>query len=284
MVRLFEAQVMHARLWPRPHRFTHSVFCFSIPLQEWDSIGQGLWLLGQDGWAPYQLRQQDFLPREKLFQPEGLKQDFGKPGDSLAERVHAFCRSQGESLPDQAEITLVAMPRAFGKSYNPVVFFLITLNQELHCGIAEVHNTFGERKAWFLGRECLETNAAGEKILRLRTPKHFYVSPFSGLETEFEFCLRQPQERLALAVDHYENGQKTLISTWTGRTAPLTDGRLFWLTCKIPFLILKVIALIHFHAAWLWLIKRLPFRRKRQDVGLQRNLRNPTTDLEPKND
>jgi len=279
MVRLYEAKVMHARLWPRSHRFTHSVFCFTIPLQEWKCLGKGLWLLGQGGWAPYQLREQDFLPRDTVFQPEGREQDFGEASDTLIQRVHAFCRSQGENLPPDAEITLVAMPRAFGKSYNPVVFFLISVNHELRCGIAEVHNTFGERKAWFLGYECLETNSAGEKILRLRTPKHFYVSPFSGLETEFEFCLRQPNERLALAVDHYENGKKTLISTWTGQQVPLTDGRLFWLSCKIPFLILKVITLIHVHAAWLWLVKHLPFRRKGEDVGLQRNLRHPTTDL-----
>ncbi len=273
---------MHARLWPRPHRFTHRVFCFTIPLQEWGSIGRGLWLLNQGGWAPYQLRQQDFLPRGAVFQPEGLEQKFGEEGDTLDQRVRAFCQSQGEALPAEAEITLVAMPRAFGKSYNPVVFFLISVHRELRCGIAEVHNTFGERKAWFLSHQCLEENAQGEKILRLRTPKHFYVSPFSGLETEFEFCLRQPQGRLALTVDHYENGKKTLISAWTGRAVPLTDGRLLWLTCKIPFLILKVVTLIHFHAAWLWVVKHLPFRRKRDDVGLQRNVRHPTTELQQK--
>lgn len=282
MVRLYEAEVMHARLGPRPHRFTHRVFCFTIPLQEWDSIGKGLWLLDQGGWAPYQLRQQDFLPQATVFQPEGLEQKFGEEGDTLAQRVHAFCRSQGDILPADAEITLVAMPRAFGKSYNPVVFFLISVNRELRCGIAEVHNTFGERKAWYLGRHCLEKKPTGEPVLRLRTPKHFYVSPFSGLETEFEFCLHQPHDRLALAVDHYEKGVKTLISTWTGRAVPLTDGRLLWLTFKIPFLVFKVISLIHLHAAWLWAVKHLPFRRKRDDVGLQRNVRYPTTELQPK--
>jgi DUF1365 family protein len=82
-----------------------------------------------------------------------------------------------------------------------------------------------------------------------------------------------------VGVDHFEEGRKTLISTWTGRAVPLTDGRLAWLTLKVPLLILKVVALIHLHAAWLWLVKKLPFCRKGADIPLQRNLRHPTPEL-----
>ncbi len=282
MVRLYDADVMHARLWPKRNAFTHSVFCFAIDLNEFGKIGQGLAMLSESGWAPYQIREQDFLPRAEVFQPEGIPQSFGDDGDSLAKRVHAFCAAHGEILPSDATITLVAMPRAFGKSYNPVIFFLISVAGQLRCGIAEVHNTFGERKAWFLGANCLSKLPSGESILKLRTPKRFYVSPFSRLDTEFEFTLRQPSEKLCLGVDHYEAGQKTLISTWTGRAVPLTDTRLLWLTLKTPLLILKVVALIHLHAAGLWLIKKLPFRKKGDDIPLQRNLRHPTSELLPK--
>ena len=211
--------------------------------------------------------------------PEGVPQAFGGPGADLAQRVRAFCAAHGEALASDARLTLIAMPRAFGQSYNPVVFFLVHQGGRLHCGIAEVHNTFGERKAWYLGTECRQVGPTGEESLVLRTPKRFYVSPFSGLDTEFEFTLRAPDGRLAVGVDHYEAGRKTLISTWTGQAVPLTDARLLWLTLKVPLLILKVIALIHLHAAWLWLVKKLPFRRKGDDIPLQRNLRHPTPEL-----
>jgi DUF1365 family protein len=59
---------------------------------------------------------------------------------------------------------------------------------------------------------------------------------------------------------------------------PLTDGRLAWLTLRMPFLVLKVIALIHLHAVWLWLVKRLPFRRKKDDPTAQVDLRDPHPD------
>lgn len=284
MVRLYDAQVMHARLWPRPHGFTHSVFCFAVELGAVGQIGRGLALLGERGWAPYQIREQDFLPAAELFGAEGIPQDFGGAGATLADRVRAFCIAHGESLLPTARITLLAMPRAFGHAYNPVVFFFIHQAGRLHAGIAEVHNTFGERKAWFLGPACRQIGPAGEEALVLRTPKRFYVSPFSALDTEFEFTLRTPDGRLAVGVDHFEAGRKTLISAWTGQAVPLTDTRLVWLTIKTPLLIGKVVALIHLHAAWLWLVKKLPFRRKGDDIPLQRNLRHPTSELTERND
>jgi len=281
MPRLYDAEVMHARLWPKRHDFTHAAFAFSVNAAAVDAVKGGRLMLGRTG-SPYRFRDADFLPAGEVFQPEGIPQVF--TGATLADRFHAFAAAQGEPLPPHAVIRLVAMPRAFGKSYNPAVFMMATVDGVLTCGIAEVHNTFGERKAWFLGRACLRHDFDGDAYLQLRTPKRFYVSPFSALDTEFEFTLRLPDERLAITVDHYEDGRKTLISAWTGRQVPLTDGRLIWLTIKSPLLILKVVALIHLHAAWLWLVKKPPFRRKGDDIPLQRNLRHPTSELTGRHD
>jgi DUF1365 family protein len=283
MPRLYDAEVMHARLRPKRHDFTHAAFALAVDAATLGSVRGGKFMLGR-ALSPYCFRDRDFLPPAQVFQPEGLPQDFGRAGDRLDARFRAFVAAQGEPLPARAQITLVAMPRAFGKSYNPAVFLMATVDGALACGVAEVHNTFGERKAWFLGKDCLRQDHGGEAYLQLRTPKRFYVSPFSALDTEFEFTLRLPGERLAITVDHYEDGHKTLTSAWTGRQVPLTDLRLLWLTLKSPLLILKVITLIHLHAAWLWLAKRLPFRRKGEDIADQRDLRHPTPELTGRHD
>lgn len=273
--RLYDCKVMHARLRPKAHRFTHNVFALAADLDTLPGLGRGLWLIGPGGWAPYQVREQDFLPRAEVFHPVAQRaEDFGRPGDGLKARVLAFCRAHGADIPDHARVTLVALPRAFGKSYNPASFHLVEVDGELRAAIAEVHNTFGERKAWLLGPQCRQPDGS----LRLRTAKRFYVSPFSGLDTEFEFTVRKPDSRLLLTVDHLEGGEKTLVSAWTGRQVPLTDARLAWLTLRMPFLVLKVVALIHLHALWLWLAKRLPFRRKKDDAADQRDLRHPHPD------
>ena len=283
MPRLYDAEVMHARLRPKRHDFTHAAFAMAVDAASVNETHGGRFMLGRR-FSPYGFRDQDFLPAAEVFQPEGMAQAFGHAGDTLDGRFRAFVAAQGEPLPDRAEITLVAMPRAFGKSYNPAVFMMATVDGVLTCGIAEVHNTFGERKAWFLGKACLRHDFDGDAYLRLRAPKRFYVSPFSALDTEFEFTLRLPDGQLAITVDHYEGGQKTLTSAWTGRHVPLTDARLLWLTVKSPLLILKVVTLIHLHAAWLWLVKKLPFRRKGDDIPQQRNLRHPTPHLTGRHD
>lgn len=273
--RLYDCKVMHARLSPRTHRFVHDVFALAVDLDTLPDLGKGLCLIGPDGWSPYQIRERDFLPRREVFHPQAQHiDDFGQPDDGLKARVLAFCRARGAAIPDRARVTLVAMPRAFGRSYNPASFHLVEVDGALVAAIAEVHNTFGERKAWFLGADCRLPDGS----LRLRTPKQFYVSPFSGLGTEFEFTVRMPGDRLLISVDHLEDGAKTLVSAWAGRSVPLTDGRLAWLTLRMPFLILKVVALIHLHALWLWLAKRLPFRRKKDDPGQQLDLRDPHPD------
>ena len=281
MPRLYDAEVMHARLRPKRHDFTHAAFALAVDAANLAEVRGGRFMLGR-GFSPYCFRDGDFLPAAEIFQPEGVAQDFH--GDTLDRRFRAFVAAQGEPLPDRAKVTLVAMPRAFGKSYNPAVFLMATVDGALTCGVAEVHNTFGERKAWFLGRACLRSDHDGDAYLQLRTPKRFYVSPFSKLDTEFEFTLRLPQGRLAITVDHYEDGDKSLTSAWTGKLVPLTDLRLLWLTVKSPLLILKVITLIHLHAAWLWLVKKLPFRRKGADIPDQRNLRHPTPELTGRHD
>lgn len=283
MPRLYDAEVMHARLRPKRHDFTHAAFALAVDAASLSSVRGGWFMLGRR-LSPYVFRDEDFLPPGEVFQPEGAPQDFGRAGDTLAGRFRAFAAAQGEPLPERAQVTLVAMPRAFGKSYNPAVFLMATVDGELACGAAEVHNTFGERKAWFLGSACLKRDYDGDAYLQLRAPKRFYVSPFSKLDTEFEFTLRLPGDRLAITVDHYEDGEKTLTSAWTGRQVPLTDLRLLWLTVKSPLLVLKVIALIHLHAAWLWLAKKLPFRRKGDDIPEQRNLRHPTPELTGRHD
>ena len=82
MVRLYDAQVMHARLWPKRHGFTHRVFCFAVELSAFGRIGEGLTLLGEKGWAPYQLHAADFLPAAAVVGAT-RPTDVGKPFQML---------------------------------------------------------------------------------------------------------------------------------------------------------------------------------------------------------
>jgi DUF1365 family protein len=76
-------------------------------------------------------------------------------------------------------------------------------------------------KPFFLGRGELEADGGG---FRLRVPKHFYVSPFSDVDVAFDFTLRLPGDRLAIQIDDYAGGERTLTSTLAGPRRELTPG------------------------------------------------------------
>ena len=108
----------------------------------------------------------------------------------------------------------------------------------------------------------------------LRLPKYFYVSPFTDMDVAFDFTLRLPGEQLAVQIDDYDAGQRTLTSVLSGSRQPLSDGRLAWFTLKYPLITLRVIALIHWHALKLYL-KNVPWFPKSARPEAQRELYRP---------
>ena len=114
----------------------------------------------------------------------------------------------------------------------------------------------------------------------MRTPKYFYVSPFTDMDVAFDFTLRDPGEKFSVQIDDYAAGERTLTSTLTGVRRPLTDRALAWFTLKYPFITLRVITLIHWHALRLYL-KKVPWFAKAARPEAQRDLYRPHGSLTP---
>lgn len=160
---LYECHVMHKRLQPRPHEFVHRVFLFAIDLDELPAIARQNPLVGLDGEGLYSFRSEDHFQRV--------------PGDAR-ENASAFLAAQG--LPEPGKILLLTNLRFLGYVFNPIsIWFCRDRAGEPIGAIAEVGNTFGELKTYFV------PHRDGRFIAR--HPKHFYVSPFSELDLDFEF-------------------------------------------------------------------------------------------------
>jgi DUF1365 family protein len=227
---LYSCEVMHHRLFPAEHRFSYKVFMFYLDLSE-DLDHLRLFSKNRFNWF-------SFFDRDHHDIREFLKsKDIG-------------CK----------RITLLTNARTLGYVFNPISFyFCFDENDQPVCSVAEVCNTHKERKLYLV-----------DSSLKLRTPKHFYVSPFSDLDTEFEFIFKLPSEFMQMRVDDYKDGKRILLTSLTGTRKKLNDINLLMYGVRFPLITIKVITLIYWQALKLR-IKGLPFWNKKDNMHLQKD-------------
>jgi len=259
--RLYECSVMHHRLAPKVHHFRYGIFMFALDLDEIDDVAARVPFFSHNAGNVYSFRDSDHLTLP------------GLEGAGVKANVVAWLGKQGVRFPEHGRILLITLPRMLGYVFNPVSFYYCyDAAGRPFCAIAEVGNTFGEMKPYLI------SDGAARDVFRRLTPKHFYVSPFIGLNLSFEFRLRVPGGRLDIHIDDYDGSDRVLVTSLTGRRAPLSAARLAWLTLKYPLVTLKVISLIHAHAVALW-VKRVPWHRKADNTGQQRGVLKPHASL-----
>jgi uncharacterized protein len=260
---LYECSVMHHRFAPKVHHFQHSIFMFYLDLDELNLLSKKIMPFSYNRWNLYSFRDSDHEPAGE---------------NSLKNRIMAFLRTNGIETGPFGRVMLLTLPRMLGYVFNPIsIYFCFDKENKPIASVAEVGNTFLEKKLYLLGRDELSANGVFNKI----TTKHFYVSPFSALDLNFDFKLKIPGEVLDIKVDDREGDEKILVSTLTGQRTALNNRRLLWFTIKYPLVTLKVIFLIHWHALLLWL-KGVPFHRKVADAQSQQDVLRPHSTLASK--
>ncbi|AOP36656.1 hypothetical protein A0128_21470 [Leptospira tipperaryensis] len=242
---------MHDRRFPRKNRFRYGIFTFALDLDELPELDHKLRFFGVD--------------RRSLFRfSTGDHLNFGK--ENTKENILEYLKQNGVSEKIKKAI-LITNVRVLGYVFNPVSFYYFYgENDEPLCAVAEVGNTFGEQKPFFLGKETWKDGA-----FRLKTGKLFYVSPFVGLKSEFEFTLKPSSENINIRIDALEEDQTVMVTTYTGTKLELSDMNLLRMFFRYPLVTVKVIVLIHWQALRLCL-KGLPFIKKEENIDLQKGV------------
>jgi len=258
---LYKARVMHNRLAPKVHRFHYDVFMFYLDLDEIDTLHKRIKFMSRNRFNLFNFRDRDHLqlPREKPDTSKNIKQN-----------ITDYLLANGVDI-DKGRIMVLTNLCTLGYQFNPVSFYFCYDEQDRPvCSIVEVCNTFLEMKPYFLGNDVLQGDC-----FKLNTEKYFYVSPFIDIDTNFDFDLRIPGDRLQLKIDDYDKaGDRFFISTLSGERKPLTDSTLLLYFFSFPLITLKVITLIHWQALKLWL-KKIPFHKKEDDLELQKEVYRP---------
>lgn len=270
---LYECQILHHRFTPKTHRFVYRIFMFALDLDELDALHRQFRFFSRNRANLYNFCDRDFLPTGEPLHNSGRAKEPVPPAAGLKARVLAYLATHDIDLTG-GRVLLVTLPRVLGYLFNPVSFyFCFDRHGQPVASIAEVTNTFKEMKPFVLGPAARQGSAA-PTTFSLRLPKYFYVSPFTDMDVAFDFTLRLPDEQLAVQIDDYDAGQRTLTSVLSGSRQPLSDGRLAWFTLKYPLITLRVIALIHWHALKLYL-KKVPWFPKAARPEAQRELYRP---------
>jgi len=253
---LYECSVFHRRLAPKQHEFLYRVFYLLIDLDELEAIDRSLILLKVNRSGLYSFWESDHISHG---------------AHSARENICRYLTSQGITEP-VGKIQLLTLTRIAGYIFNPIsIYYCFDREGAPLTSVAEVGNTFGEWKPYLVS-----LNEDG--TFKSRVVKHFYVSPFSDLDLEFDFRFHLPGDRLQVFIDDYRGENRELISILTGKRVPLTDRNLLFFSFKYPFLTLQVIIGIHWHALLLWL-KGLAARRKESHPELQQGIHRPHKSL-----
>jgi DUF1365 family protein len=230
---LYVGKTTHARVGPRPHRFTYGLFQLLVDI---DRIEEGLRGLRLVRYGLFSFAERDHGARD---------------GSPLRPWVEAKLAEAGLAASAH-RVRLLSFPRMLGFVFNPIsIFFIEDDHGRLEAVIYEVNNTFGQTHAYV-------APAAGDGCERQEADKKLYVSPFFGVEGAYRFRVTPPAGTFNLVIVKTVGGKPDFTATLSAERRELTDAALLKLFLSMPLMTLGVVAAIHWQALILWL-KGAPF-------------------------
>ncbi len=259
---LYQCKIFHKRLKPVERKFSYSVFMMSLDLDELDSLSNNHWLFSRNSWNIYSFRDSDYFEKSETL--------------TVKEKLLEYLSTQNFDLLKIHRITLQTFPRIFGYQFNPVSFYYIeNATGETIATVAEVGNTFLEKKIYLID----ETDKRG--WFRRKTPKDFYVSPFSKVNDIFDFQIGPKDKKWSVNINDQDEEGLVLVSTIRGNKTKFSSAKLFWFIFRYPLLTLRVIFLIHWHALVMW-TRKFPISNKTKTANQQSQVIRPHKSLTKK--
>jgi DUF1365 family protein len=94
--------------------------------------------------------------------------------------------------------------------------------------------------------------AAPDALVRQSCDKCFHVSPFMDMNLRYDFRVVPPAGKVSVVLSASDAEGPVIVASLVGRRTMLSDAALLRLLLRMPFLTLKVIGAIHWHALRMW--------------------------------
>ena len=241
---IYNGSVIHKRFKPKEHFFKYSVFSLLLDLSELEELDKKISFFSFNRFNLISFYEKDHGNRDGLPLIEWVKKNL----------------EYNQIDTNNIRIKLLCYPRIFGYVFNPLsVFFIYNKKSELISILYEVKNTFGEQHTYIF-----KVNK-NENFIKQTCKKKFHVSPFIEMRCTYIFKILNPNDKINVVIDQYDEEGKLLYASQEGMRIDLNNKNLALSYLKHPLMTFKIIAAIHFEAFKLW-IKGIKFVKKKLKI------------------
>jgi len=239
---LYRGQVRHRRFEPTRHQFEYSLFMLYLDLDELPGLFERFWL-----WSSQRPNLAWFRRADHL----------GDPQQPLADSVRDLVKQRSGRRP-QGPVRLLTQLRYFGHGFNPVSFYYCfdASGEVVEHIVVEVNNTpWGEQYCYLLNADEAQSR---QRVQRYELEKQFHVSPFMGMDIDYQWSFMRPGKRLFAHLQNNQQGDKLFDASLMIDRQPISSASLAAALLRYPLMTMKVVAAIYYQALRLWL-KKVPF-------------------------
>ena len=244
---IYKGFVTHRRFKPLRHYFSYKTFSILFDLTELEEIHKKISIFSFNKFNIFSFYNEDHGSRDGSDLTEWVKKNLKK--------YNLNCNI--------SKIKLLCFPRVFGYVFNPLSIFYCYDGLLLKVILYEVKNTFNEQHTYVF------PVSDSSKIITQQCNKKFYVSPFIGMDTFYNFRLSEPEKSLKILIKQTDSAEKILVACQVGTRQIMSFKQLLINLFTHPMMTFKIMISIHYEALRLW--KKGAIFKKRQ-VKIKNNI------------